>query len=309
MYRSIGISKQGFHKNLKRHYYYQEELTHLVEIIRQVREDHPTMCCRSMYYKINPMFIGRDKFEAICREFGFTATPRRNYKRTTDSSGVIRFNNLLKDKELKGINEAWGSDITYFELGNMFYYITFIMDCYSRRILGHEVSARLLTEHTSLPAMHKAIKNRKGQIPEGIIFHSDGGGQYYDKEFLELTSRYGFKNSMCEYAYENGKSERLNGIIKNNYLRHWHISNYVELIQAVDRAVHLYNTEKPHTSLQRMTPIEYENNMSKLEMRNKSMMKESFDANDQIYRALSPDKSERNKSQNQDVISANNLEF
>jgi transposase InsO family protein len=270
MYRSIGITKQGFHKQLIRHQYYHEEVLNMLEIIRQIRVDHPTMCCRDMYYKINPMFVGRDRFEAICKEHGFMVESGRNYRRTTDSSGVVRFDNLLKDKELTDINQAWSSDITYFEIDNAFYYITFVLDCYSRRILGHQVSSRLLTEQTSLPALKKAIKVRGNKLPEGIIFHSDGGGQYYDQEFIRLTERYKFKNSMCEYAYENGKSERLNGVIKNNYLKHWPIEDLGQLIEAVDRAVDLYNSDKPHSSLQRSTPIAFEAKRSKLAMLNKS---------------------------------------
>jgi transposase InsO family protein len=221
-----------------------------------------------MYFKINPVFVGRDRFEAICREYGFMVGLRKSSRRTTDSSGVVRFDNLLKDKQLTGINQAWSSDITYFEIDNTFYYITFILDCYSRRILGHQVSARLFTDQTSLPALKKAIKVRGVNLPEGIIFHSDGGGQYYDQDFLDLTKRFGFKNSMCEYAFENGKAERLNGVIKNNYLKHWEINDVGDLTKAVDRAVHLYNTDKPHSSLHRNTPISFEAKFSKLALSN-----------------------------------------
>ena len=70
----------------------------------------------------------------------------------------------------------------------------------------------------SVTALRPAIKNRNGKIAKGIIFHSDGGGQHSDKEFLKYTSANKMKNSTGEYAYENGKAERLNGVIKNNYL-------------------------------------------------------------------------------------------
>jgi len=51
-----------------------------------------------MYYKINPSYIGRDKIEAICRDHGFTSRRTKAKHKTTDSSGVIRFDNLLNDK-------------------------------------------------------------------------------------------------------------------------------------------------------------------------------------------------------------------
>jgi len=238
---------------------YQEEISYLIKIILQVRQDHPRMCCRDMYYRINPQYIGRDRFEALCKQYGFEVGIRRSFTRTTDSRGVIRFPNLIDRLTVQRIDQVWSSDITYFDLKGVFYYITFIIDHYSRRILGYSVSSRLQTEYTTLPALIMAIRIR-GVIPQGIIFHSDGGGQYYDRQFLNLTSRYKFKNSMCEMAYENGKSERLNGIIKNNYLRPWNISTLGELTQAVDRAVRLYNTEKPHSGLGRKTPCAFEMN-------------------------------------------------
>jgi len=217
------------------------------------------------YYKINPMYMGRDRFESLCRANGFIVNRKKSRKRTTNSVGVIRFENLLKQKALKGINEAWSSDITYFEIENCFYYITFIMDCYSRKILGAKVSSRLLTQHTTLPCIEQAIKSRKKKIPKGMIFHSDGGGQYFAKEFLELTNQYSMQNSMCEYAYENGKAERLNGVIKNNYLKHYDIKSLPDLIKGVDRAVKLYNEDKPHSSLGRLSPVEFENKLATFE--------------------------------------------
>lgn len=261
LYKAVGYSKQGLHQYIGRSNRYKEEVLHIIELIRQIRDDHPTMCCRAMYYKINPNYIGRDRFEALCREYGFTMNRTKAKHKTTDSSGVVRFDNLLNDNKLTDIDQGWSSDITYYEIDGSFYYITFILDCYSRRILGYNVSNRLLTKQTTLPSLKMAIKNRRYKIKEGIIFHSDGGGQYYADEFLSFTKDYKFKNSMCKHAYENGKAERINGIIKNNYLRHWNITNLSELVKSVDRAVNLYNTDKPHSSLQRMTPIQFENKL------------------------------------------------
>jgi len=64
---------------------------------------------------------------------------------------------------------------------------------------------------------------------------------------------------MCEYAWENGKAERINGVIKNNCLKHRNINAFEELIKEVDRSVYLYNLEKSHIKLQRKTLIEFEN--------------------------------------------------
>jgi putative transposase len=234
----------------------QEEHAYLIDIISQIRNDHPTMNSRYMYHMINPHSVGRDKFEALCKEWGFLSVRPINYHRTTNSSGVVRFDNLLTAANINGINQAFVSDITYYQM-MQFYYITFILDAYSRYIVGYSVSDRLTTEKTTLPALQMAIRHRK-QLPENIIFHSDGGGQYYDKDFLALTKKYKFKNSMCENPQDNGTAERINGVIKNNYLKHWKADSYKQLVNNVDRAVSLYNNEKPHGSLKKKTPREFE---------------------------------------------------
>lgn len=298
-YESMGTSKQNFHQRLQRSKRQQEEVFLLVELIKQIRKEHPTMNSRSMYYKINPVFVGRDKFELICKECGFQVAKRKNFRRTTDSSGVIRFDNLLENLEITEIDQVWSSDITYFEIEGMFYYLTFIIDNYSRRIIGHHASSRLLTEQTTLPALRMAIKTRENCIKEGLIFHSDGGGQYYDDNFLALTRKYKMVNSMCKAAWENGKAERVNGIIKNNYLEHWNIKTPKQLFEKVDRAVSLYNEDKPHSKLGKLTPIQFEEKICKLAPENKSKDEESIDEKRQILRASSPQKSVENKSQTQ----------
>lgn len=299
------ISKQSLHQLLERRMDADEEIGYLIKIIFEIRIDHPTLNCRAMYYKIQPQKIGRDRFEALCKELGFTVEVRRNRTRTTNSTGVVRFENLLQSLVLTNINQAWSSDITYFEVSGTFYYITFILDCFSRKIVGHSTSKRLTTEQTTLSALKKAIQTRENQIPEGLVFHSDGGGQYYDKDFLKFTNQYKIKNSMCEMAYENGKAERLNGTIKNNYLVRYTIKTFEDLVKKVDHSVTLYNEGRPHKSLKYKTPNQFEKEVLLLVEQTKPKMTKSFDANYQILGASSPLKSEQTKPQNQNVFSAN----
>ena len=259
LYRALKISRQSVHQRINR-----EQKMHLYEhqllfLVYEVRQEHPTMGARDMYYLLEPSFIGRDRFESFCKLHGLVSERPVNYKRTTNSSGVIKFENLTIKLKLNSINQLWVSDITYYQVKDVFYYLTFIMDGYSRVILGYQVSKKLFTEQTTLPALQKAIKFRKGKGLKGTILHSDGGGQYYDKAFLEKTKQLGIINSMCEYPWENGKAERINGVIKNNYLRHRTINNFSELVKEVDRAIKLYNEKKPHIALNRVSPLNFEN--------------------------------------------------
>lgn len=229
----------------------------------QVRRDHPGMNLRDIYFKIRPPGIGRDSFESICKQLGLGVNVRRNPRKTTDSQGVKRFKNLLEGLAIYHKNQVWQSDITYFEMRGRFFYLTFIQDAYTRMIVGHSVSRNLQTEYTTIPALQAALRRNKKENTKGLIFHSDGGGQYYSDTFLKLTRTHAIVNSMGKEAQENGMAERLNGVIKNNYLKYYNIKNFDTLVEKVDRVVKLYNEDKPHRSLNRQTPIQFENQLRK----------------------------------------------
>lgn len=256
MYRAIGISKQAFHQHTERYLEMLEEQEQLAAMVAEIRRDHPQMSARIMYGMIKPTRLGRDRFEQLCFSRGFKIEQKRAYHRTTDSRGVTRFDNLLTDFKLTGVNQVWVSDITYYEMGDRFYYLTFIMDLYSRRIVGHAVSDNLMTECTTLPALRMAITER--QPAPGLIFHSDGGGQYYCKEFLKLTRAHQMKNSMCANVYENPNAERVNGTIKNSYLKYYAPENFSQLKQMAKKAVNMYNNHRPHKALNSLSPNEFE---------------------------------------------------
>jgi len=243
------------------------------------------MSLRSMFYKMKPIQMGHERFERMCVEYGFQIHNPINYRRTTNSNGVIRFPNLIENLTITTINQAWVSDITYYEIGDKFYYLTFIMDVCSRFIKGYRASRTLRTSDTTIPALLKAVKHN--QVPVNLIIHSDGGGQYYAKEFVSLTSKYKMRNSMAREVYENPEAERVNGTIKNNYLKHWTIISYAQLVKSLDRAVKLYNYEKPHKSLNYSTPAQLES-MHYLERGQTAEGDESLTANLATAGASSP---------------------
>lgn len=256
LYRVVGIRKQSFHQRLRRRMDLEEQSKQLLRLIREVRENHPRMSSRMMHKLLSPKHLGRDRFEAFCFENGFKVNLKRSFHRTTNSLGVTRFDNLLTDCKVTGINQVWVSDITYYRIGEKFYYLTFILDLYSRLIVGHSTSTNLSTTDTTIQALRMALKARK--IQRGLIIHSDGGGQYYCKEWLSITRKSQLRNSMCESVYENPHAERINGTIKNDYLIPYGPSTYNQLIQMADKAVTRYNCERPHQSIGKISPLQFE---------------------------------------------------
>jgi len=252
------MTKQSFHQMLKRRKYKYEEQEQLIPLINEIRRDHPRMSARDIYLKLQPSCMGRDQFERFCMDTGYRIKQLRNFRVTTNSLGVTRFQNKIKDLEVTRVNQVFVSDITYFDLGSETRYLTFIMDLYNREIVGYSESDNLRTESTTLPALHRLIKERGRSNLKGAIIHSDGGGQYYCNEFKTLTKSLGMINSMTEEkVYENSHAERLNGIIKNNYLYPYGPTNVTSLKRLLDKAVYMYNTGKPHKALGKLTPAQF----------------------------------------------------
>lgn len=254
----VGISKQSFYQMYKRRKYRLEEQEQLIPLINEIRIDHPRMSARDIYLKLKPSCMGRDQFERFCMDSGYRLNQLRNYRVTTNSLGVTRFPNLIKDMKVTGINQVFVSDITYYDMGPDTYYLTLIMDLFNREIVGWSASNNLRTESTTLPALYRLISQRGRTNIKGSILHSDGGGQYYCKEFKALTRELEMVNSMTEEkVYENAHAERLNGIIKNNYLYPYGPTNLHSLKRLLDKAVLMYNTGKPHKALGKLTPSEF----------------------------------------------------
>jgi len=307
LYDAIGLSKQAVHGQINRYMSIKEMECQVLKLVRKIRSDHPTMGVREMYFLMNPGSMGRDIFEALCRDNGLTIKPIKNYHKTTDSSGVERFDNLINGLDIEAPNQVWQSDITYYRIENKFYYITLIQDAFTKIIVGYSVSKRLKTNQTTIPSLSMAFRNAKKAVLDGLIFHSDGGGQYYSVEFLKLIKSRNLISSMGKDCYENAMAESLNGVIKNKYLYHRSINNFKELEYEVDRTVQLYNFKKPHSSLNRLTPYQFLNNYLSLENQTNASIEKSTDANSCKKEASSLFLTDQTNTNNKNVTAANRV--
>jgi putative transposase len=275
----VGISRQGVHQAVQREGVLSSQIKQIVAFAQTIRCEHPKMGARIIYRKmaISPDCrawfdqFGRDKVEAILLNNGFRVVKAKNYHKTT-VRGYFVFKNLIVGILINAINQVWVSDITYYFVVQMgvvtHYYLTFIMDLCSRRIIGFAVSDNLTTESTTLPALKMALEVRhisENEQINNLILHSDGGGQYADKNFLLLMKKHGIASSMGKQAYDNPNAERVNGTIKNDYLLPWEVNSFSKLELLTPKAVKNYNQDKPHSALKGMSPIEFEKNCKTLE--------------------------------------------
>lgn len=256
LYRAAGVSKQGYSQYQKRYAQFLINLDILISEVDDIRSEHPGCGLEKMYYTINPYFIGRDKFIEIFMEWGYRVIKNKNYIRTTYSV-ASKYENLIKGLEINGKNQIWQSDITYYPVGKRFYYIVFILDVYTKTIVGYKVSDNLRAE-ANIDALRMAL-GKLGEHTGGLIHHSDRGSQYIDQKYVGLLNKYLIQISMADSSQENAYVERVNGIIKNEYLKYRQIENYEELKMQLRRAVKHYNTKRIHRSLPDwMTPAEFE---------------------------------------------------
>jgi putative transposase len=250
--------KQGEKKGI------QEEV--ILQAILQIRAWHPVMGLKKLYTLIQP--LGRDKFIALAKEHHLQAKVPKNKRRTTFSTKSHRYKNLLVDLWIENVNQVWVSDITYFWVRGQFYYLTLIMDVYLRKIVGYQ-AAPTLEASANVAALEMAFKDRK--VKRGLIHHSDKGSQYVFKGYTDLLKNHHI--SMCNTVLENSHCERLNGIVKNEYLIHRKISDLASLKKHLAKTVELYNEERPHGELGKISPTQFENKLKSIPQNERVKMK------------------------------------
>lgn len=180
-------------------------------------------------------------------DMGYRVKHMRNYVRTTIPA-YYKYPNLIEGMVLWKKNQLWQTDITYYRVGEQYYYIVFIMDVYTRQIIGYQASNHMRASANML-ALKMALKGC-GSKPLHTVHHSDRGSQYIDKQYTKMLKDSGIYVSMGSKAQENAYAERINGIIKNEYLRYKHIVNFDQLKKELKKAVNHYNNKRLHRAFE-----------------------------------------------------------
>jgi putative transposase len=251
LYEAVGISKQAVHKYMRLQSTHDRRITDLVVRADELRAAHPGCGVEKMYYTLKPDFLGRDRFIEEFMSLGYRLKRKKNYRRTTIASLIYR-PNLIKGKSVNAPSVIWQSDITYIPVGDKHYYAVFIIDVYSKEIVGYAVS-----DHMRASANIKALKMALEKRKRPDYHHSDRGSQYISKAYIKLLEGCGTKVSMGLSAQENAYAERINRTIKEEYLDHWWIRSFSQLQASVARAVRHYNSYRPHVNLQMKSPDEF----------------------------------------------------
>jgi len=266
LYKTIGISKQAVNQYTKRQAVFDSRVSQLILEADDLRGDHPGCGVEKMYNILDPDFIGRDRFIETMMGLGYRIKKKKNYKRTT-IAGKKFYPNLIKGLRVNAPNVLWQSDITYLPLNGKHYYAVFIIDVYTKKIVGFIVSDNMRAQ-ANVEALNMAIK--ENNAPE--IHNSDRGSQYTYSKYIDLLVSNGTKISMSLSGLDNAYAERINRTIKEEYLDYWKPETFFQLKKCVAKAVKNYNEKRTHKNLPKISPDNFEKYWSTLKPENRPII-------------------------------------
>nr|WP_249208153.1 IS3 family transposase [Burkholderia vietnamiensis] len=191
---------------------------------------------------------------------GLRPVYKRPYRVTTDSTHRLPVAPNLLDRRFDGWrpNQAWVSDITFIRTGEGWLYLAAILDLASRRIVGWSMSERINADLVC-QALRSACWQRKP--PPGLLLHSDRGAQYASRAYRKLTAAFKINVSMSRRAnaWDNAPMESFFKTLKVEriYQTHYETRAHARL-DIVDWIEGYYNRQRLHTSIDFLTPVDYE---------------------------------------------------
>lgn len=283
VFQNIGLAKLCSWFGVTRQAYYQnswkamdtsieEEL--VIQQIKEIRKNHRRMGTRKLYKKLTPCMqehnikLGRDALFNLVSANHLQVRRRKRKIQTTQSFHWLRkYPNLIRDFTPTTPNQLWVSDITYWKIKEkQHFYISFITDAFSHKIVGYQLAENLEAVE-SIKALKMALSALNPDLNFKLIYHSDRGIQYCSKDYVKLLQDYKIQISMTENGdpLENAIAERINGIIKEEYLYDYQVDNIREAKELLSQVVELYNTDRPHMSIGNLTPNQIQQNPIKTE--------------------------------------------
>lgn len=181
--------------------------------------------------------------------------PKRNYTITTNSyHRFTKHKNLIEYTTIHRPEQVWVADITYVGSRQNPMYLSLITDAYSKKIVGYNLANTLQTTQT-IKALKQAINNRVYPTQQ-LIHHSDRGLQYCSDSYQKLLGKNSIQCSMTEQydPYQNAIAERVNGILKQEFLVQNQNTDLKTMKQIVTQSIAIYNTKRPHISCELLTP-------------------------------------------------------
>ena len=207
------------------------------------------------------LFYSRSYIGLLMKEMGLRSVLKRKFVVTTDSNHdhLIAKNELNREFSTFKLGEKWVSDITYIRVNDDWNYLTTIIDLADRKVVGWSLSEDMTTQNTVMNAWIDARKTRN--ISNNLIFHSDRGVQYASNKITNICD-YNLKitQSMSRKGncWDNAVAESFFKTIKYEWLYRFKYTSYNQLYESIEDYIYWYNTERLHSSLGYLSPLEME---------------------------------------------------
>ncbi len=259
----FGKSRQAWYYSASRNE--QQDMTDglVVKLIKEIREEQPRIGTRKLYHLLTPKLqehkikIGRDKLFEILERYGLLIRYRKRKAITTNSNHPFyKYDNLIQQLKLFCKNQLWVSDITYICLKEGFAYLSLVTDAFSRKVVGYCLWPTLAAQGC-INALDMALEQiGHPRLLKQLIHHSDRGVQYCCSDYVQRLKAYSIQISMSYNGdpYQNAIAERVNGILKTEFGLHKSFESIEKANEAVINAVEMYNSKRPHSSLNYLTP-------------------------------------------------------
>lgn len=250
-------SRQAFYQRQQAIYEQALEEHLVLSQVDKIRHRQPRIGGRKLLVKLGEagVQVGRDALFDMLRNNGLLVRRWRNATRTTNSSHWLRkYPNLARHFEPMRPNQLWVSDITYLETLEGFVYLFLITDAYSRKIVGWAIADNLDADN-AVEALQMALRSMKEDC-SGLVHHSDRGVQYCSDKYVKQLNKRNILISMTENGdpLENAIAERVNGILKDEWLYDMGKMEKPALRKTIPQIIHIYNDERPHLSIGMLTP-------------------------------------------------------
>jgi hypothetical protein len=255
----IGISPQAYHKRLNQDKVKGTLYQSLEQIVVENREIKSRAGLRTIYHKekLNSL-LGINQFEQQMSMRGFALKPIKSFIKTTDSRGhYYKFDNLISGIELDGENQVIVGDITYYQKNGQLYYIFQFQDYYTLEMKGLIGSENMEGVNAEQCLRQVFSYNKQRKYNHLLILHTDGGSQYRSHKFQRMLSAAQIRPSHAKSCFENGLSERTNGIVKNEYLIDYDIKSLNQLNFVLNKIKHQINEVWPSKVLGYRTPKQF----------------------------------------------------
>ena len=259
----FGKTRQAWYKRRDTEEAAMQQDAVIVREVRRIRAVMPRIGTRKLQYMLTEVLdkhgiaIGRDKLFNLLEEYGLLVRKRKRRKAyATNSIHPFRkYPNMVRGMEVLRPNHLWVSDMTYISLPEGFCYLSLVTDAYSRKIVGYCLYPNY-KRYGPINALQMALAGYKKKLGAVLIHHSDRGLQYCCTDYISLLGDKGLSISMTEQSdpYENAIAERVNGILKDEFGLGKAFGSFEQASNAVDRAVDIYNNQRPHASCNYLTP-------------------------------------------------------